>query len=123
MFNKKSKTGQDDTNRATITVQAVSLSDEQRQKIETSLSNLDPSWEGDRFQLSVPMDSDTQKQLSQLVSMFPNGDVRLETTSGNIIMSGGSQEYGSSYSRGTGSPYSSSHTDDDTEPLPHSSRK
>ncbi len=87
---RKNKTRQESADRAVVTVQTTSLSEKQRQKIEKNLASLDPDWEESYFQFSVPMDTETQLQLSQLVSMFPNGDVQLETTSGHIIMSGGS---------------------------------
>ena len=123
MFDKKNKSAKQSTDRAPITVQSGSIGEMQRQQIEQNLASLDPTWDGSECHLSVPIDAATQEQLGQLVSMFPNGEVTLQTTSGdNIVMSraGYSQPYGAGHS--SSSKSFSSGRQDDTEQLPKSQR-
>jgi len=122
MFNK-SKTEQKAANRAPITLQPTSVSDQQRKQIEQDLAGFDPTWEGTECHMSMPLDVDPQAQLAQLaqlVSIFPNGEVTMETTSGPIIMSGsGGSQYGTQYGSKPSTP---SHRTDDTESLSTRSR-
>ena len=126
MFDRKNKStrksAQGSTDLAPITVQAPSVSDQQRQQIEQNLSSFDPTWDGSQCHMTAQIPAETQEQLAQLVSMFPNGDVRLQTASGDsIILSGaGGQGYGTG--RSTQSSSYPSSALDDTDKLPQTQR-
>src|SRR5690606_19833528 len=85
MFDRKKKSSKKTADRAEITVTALEVTDQQRQQIEQDLASFDPTWDAGEYRMSVPLDATTQEQLGQLVSMFPNGDIRLQTTSGDHI--------------------------------------
>ena len=127
MFDRKNKStrksAQGSTDLAPITVQAPSVSDQQRQQIEQNLSSFDPTWDGSQCHMTAQIPAETQEQLAQLVSMFPNGDVRLQTTTGDSIILSSA---GGGYQRGAGhstspDPYSTRQKDD-TEKLSQSQR-
>ena len=126
MFDKKNKSrkfAQGSTDLAPVTVQAPSVSEQQRQQIEQNLASFDPTWDGSECHMTAQIPAETQEQLAQLVSMFPNGDVRLQTTTGDSIILSSA---GGGYQRGAGhstspDPYST-RQQDDTEKLSQSQR-
>ena len=124
MFDKKNKSrksAQGSTDLAPVTVQAPSVSEQQRQQIEQNLASFDPTWDGSECHMTAQIPAETQEQLAQLVSMFPNGDVRLQTTTGDSIIlssAGGGYQRGAGYSTSP-DPYATRQKDD-TEKLSQS---